>query len=228
MSPYSKIPRGERTTEYLCNLVIKELVQIFLSSSPELSKEMFMQNIYYPARSENAGGDTMLKFFKDQNEGKLNVAYLIQISCAYCVQAQAANAINKQHLAKSYLMDANLYLGMASASMTSNPQVAQLREFVGKDARSTNARHSVSVSVDPWHKTKDEAMRLIRESAKAGDRWATPSEAATTIAEDVEKFLSTLTPRKRFQETQRDITIAKWLSAMPESFELFASLRKQS
>lgn len=227
MRPHAIVPREERTPQYLCASVLEELIEVFLFCSPESDRDLFMQNIYHPTRRENAGGDAMVKFWKDKNEGKLHLSHLIQISCAYCVQA--ANAMDKQDLAKSYLMDAHLYLGMARAGMTSNPQVADLRDFVAKEALAANARHSVSVSVDPWRKTKEEAMRLIRESAKAGCQWTTPSEAAKTVAEDVEKFLSTLEPRKRFQgRQQRDVKIGQWLREMPEAFELFTSLRKES
>lgn len=225
MSP--NVPRERRTPQYLCASVLEELVQIFLHCSPESDREIFMQRIYQPTRLENPGGDTMVKFWKDQNEGKLHLVHLIQISCAYCVQA--ANLMNKPPLARSYLMDAHLYLGMARAGMTSAPQVAHLRAAIAKEALKANALSSVSISVDPWRKTKAEACRLIRELAQDDRRWATPSEAARAIAEQVEKFLTALAPQKRFQgQQQRDVKIAGWLRDMPEAAELFTSHTKST
>lgn len=180
-----------------------------------------MEKLYQPTCRMNIGGDAMVIFFRSQNEGKLQLAHFMQISCAYCVQA--AIAIDK-HLAWSCLADAYFYLGMANAAKTSHSQVEHLLNTVAKEALVTNARHSVSISVWPWQKTKDEAIRLILSLAETGDRWATYTEAARVIADDVETFLATLEPRKRFQgQKQRDTKIAKWLRDMPNASILFGS-----
>ena len=223
------VPREELTPQFLCASVLDRLVEVFLFFFPESNRDDFLEFYYPMTRREFADGDEAVKFWKDQNKGELSSRQLVLISCSYCCQVEAANAMDNQDLAKSCLVDAHFYLGMARAAMSSAPQVAHLKESVAKEARSTNAKHSVSVRNDPWQKTKEEAMRLIRELAKAGCRWATPSEAARTIAEDVAKFLSNFKPKKQrgFQGLrQREVRIAKWLREMPEAAELFASLRK--
>lgn len=77
-----------------------------------------------------------------------------------------------------------------------------------------------------YEKAKAEAMRLIREQAEAGERWATPSEAARGIAAEVEKFLTQQSQRRFQSSKQRNVTIANWLRKMPEATELFASLTR--
>lgn len=185
-----------------------------------------MEKIFHPTRNANSGGDAMVRFWKSQNRGKLHLVHLIQISCSYCIQA--ADAKGKQNLVKSYLMDAHLYLGMAKAGMTSGPQVEHLRNIVAKEALEINARRSATVNVTPWRNAKAEAIRLIRVLAGNGNHWATPSEAARVISGEVEKFLATQEPRKRFQgPNQRDLKIANWLREMPEASQLFDSLDKE-
>lgn len=226
MTPQASVPRQQRTLPYLHAAVLEDLIGVFCFGGPELDRNVFMKTIYYPTRARSASGDAMVRFWKRQNAGKLHLVHLIQVSCAYCVQVE--NAMDNLSLARSYLMDAHLYLGMARAGITSAPQVDHLRDAVAKEALTANARHSVSVSVEPWHKTKAEATRLIRVLADRGESWATPAEAARAIAEEVEKFLATLSPRKRFQgPQQRDRKVAKWLREMPEACQLFASLRKR-
>lgn len=216
-------PREAWTLQYLCGVALEELLQIFLASSPELDREVFMQKIYYPLRTMEAGGDAIVGLVKRKFEGKFDLFHLIQISCAFCIQAQAADALREGPLARSYLMDAYLYLGMAKTSATSSAQVERLRVDVARYTRSTHARQSAAANADPWGKAKDEAMKLIRKRASAGERWATPSEAARAIDPEVDNFLKQHST-KRFQSSrQRNVTIAKWLRKMPEAAELFAS-----
>jgi hypothetical protein len=204
-------------------VALEELLQIFLASSPELDREVFMQKIYYPLRTTQAGGDAIVSLVKRKLEGKFGLSHLIQISCAFCIQAQAADTRREGPLARSYLMDAYLYLGMAKTGATSSAQVERLRDEVARDTLSTHARQSAATNTDPWGKAKDEAMKLIRERASVGESWATPSEAARAIALEVDNFL-TQHSSKRFQSSkQRNITIAKWLRKMPEAAELFVS-----
>jgi len=219
-------PREQWTLQYLCAMALEELLQIFLASSPESDRAVFMQKIYHPIRRLEAGGDAIVSFLKSENEGKFSLDHLIQISCAFCIQAQAADALRKEPLARSYLMDAYLYLGMAKTGATSSAQVELLRAAVAKDALSTHARQSASVNADPWDKAKGEAMKLIRERASAGERWATPSEAARAVAAEVEKFLTQQSQRRFQSSKQRNVTVATWLRKMPEAAELFASLAK--
>lgn len=182
-----------------------------------------MQKIYYPLRTMQAGGDAIVSLVKRKFEGKFGLFHLIQISCAFCIQARAADALSEGPLARSYLMDAYLYLGMAKTGATSSAQVERLRVEVAKDTLTTHARQSAAANVDPWGKAKDEAMKLIRKRAFAGERWETPSEAARAIAPEVDNFLMQHSA-KRFQSSkQRNVTIAKWLRTMPEAAELFAS-----
>lgn len=216
-------PREEWTLQYLCGSALEELLQICSASSPEFDREVFMQKIYYPLRKMEVGGDALVRLVKRKFDGKFNLFHLIQISCAFCIQAQAADALRDEPLARSYLMDAYLYLGMAKTGATSNAQVERLRADVARDSLSTHARQSAAANADPWGKAKCEAMKLIRKRVSAGERWSTSSEAARAIAPDVDKFL-TQHSQKRFQSlTQRNVTIAKWLRKMPEAAELFAS-----
>lgn len=217
------LTREEWTLQYLCGVALEELLQIFLASSPELDKAVFMQKIYYPLRTMQADGDAIVSIVKRRFEGKFGLSHLIQISCAFCIQAQAADARREGPLARSYLMDAYLYLGMAKTGATSSAQVERLRVEVARDTLSTLARQSAATNTDPWGKAKDEAMKLIRKRASFGESWATPSEAARAIALEVDNFLTQHSP-KRFQSSkQRNVTIAKWLRKMPEAAELFVS-----
>lgn len=223
LRPHTTLPREEWTLQYLCGVALEELLQIFLASSPELDEEVFMQKIYYPLRTMQAGGDAIVSLVKRKFEGKFGLFHLIQISCAFCIQARAADALSEGPLARSYLMDAYLYLGMAKTGASSSAQVERLRVEVAKDTLSTHARQSAAANAGPWGKAKDEAMKLIRKRAFAGERWETPSEAARAIAPEVDNFLTQHSP-KRFQSSQqRNVTIAKWLRTMPEAAELFAS-----
>lgn len=152
LRPHASGPREQWTPQYLCALALEELLHVFLVCSPESDGAVFMQKIYHPIRRQEAGGDAMVGFLKSQSEGKFGLAHLIQISCAYCIQVQAADALQEEPLARSYLMDAYLYLGMAKTGATSSAQVELLRAAVAKDALSTNARLSASVNADPWDK----------------------------------------------------------------------------
>ena len=223
LRPHTTLPREEWTLQYLCGVALEELLQIFLASSPELDEEVFMQKIYYPLRTMQVGGDAIVSLVKRKFEGKFSLFHLIQIACAFCIQAQAADAVREGALARSYLMDAYLYLGMAKTGATSISQVERLRDEVARDTLSTHARQSAAANADPWGKAKDEAIKLIRKRAFAGERWATPSEAARAIAPEVNNFLTQHSP-KRFQSSkQGNVTIAKWLTKMPEAAELFVS-----
>lgn len=214
------VPRECQTPQYLCAVVLEQLVQVFLFCSPQSNREVFIQEIYQPLRLANIDGDTLARYWKDHNNGKFHLAHIIQICCAFCVQA--SRVMSNHDLAMSYIVDAHLYLGMATAGMASAPQIEHLQNEVAKNALSTNARKCVAVSVDPWHKTKAEAERLIRALAATGTRWTTPTEAARVIGNDVEQFLQALKVGKRFQGTpQRDVCIADWLREMPEAAEFF-------
>ena len=223
LSSHTTPPREEWTLQYLCGAALEELLQIFLASSPELDREVFMQKIYYPLRTMEAGGDAIVSLVKRKFEGQFHLSHLIQISCAFCIQAQAADALHDEPLARSYLMDAYLYLGMAKTGATSSAQVERLRADVARDALSNHARQSAAANADPWVKAKGEAMKLIRKRASAGERWATPSEAAWVIAPEVDKFLTQHSQRRFQSSKQRNVTIATWLRKMPEAAELFAS-----
>jgi hypothetical protein len=226
MRAQNAVPRERRTPEYQTNDVLKELLHVFLACVPGADEAVFRRHIVEPVRSYRAGGDALAEHWKAQNGGKLGLIHQIQICCAYCFQA--AQVLGKAGLARSYLMDAHLYLGIAAAGATSGPQVEELRKAVGGEAVSANAQRSVKVSADPWRKAKAEAWRLIREAAQGRDPWATASEAARNIAGQVEKYLETLEPRKRFQgPQQRNVKIAQWLRQMPEAPQLFASSAKK-
>lgn len=227
LRPNATGAREQWTPKYLSGLALEELLQILQACAPGVDREVFKQKIYLPMCRAGVDGDVTAHTLRSENEGKLNLAHLLQISCAYCIQALAADAEDKQQLARSYLMDAFLYLGMAKTGMSSEPQVKLLQDAVAKDALTTNARRSVSASIAPMHRAEAEARRLILERARAGDRWATPSEAAKAIADEVEQFLTRETPRRFLTRKGRNETIARWLRKMPEAPELFASCCKQ-
>lgn len=221
METQTTVPREQRTLPYFLDQIKEHLFQIFVHYKPTADRDFFEKNICAPAMFENRGGDNMVVFLNKRNDGKINLIHMIIISCAYC--AQAADANEKGLLAWTYLMDAQYYRSMAVVAMDHQPNVEHMRQEKAREALTVNAQNSVSVRVDPWQKTKDEAMRLIRELANSGEHWRNSKQAARVIAEQVQKFLETQSPKKRFQSAeQRDTTIAKWLKKMPEASLLFS------
>lgn len=216
--------RAARTLEYLFADIMEKLIEIFLECAPDQDKAAFMENIYEKMRLGRARGDQIERDCKARNDGKLSRVDLMLISCTYCIQSGQARHDKAADLAWAYLMDAQFYLGMARAADVSEPQVANFLQVVSSEALTAEARKNVTISVDPWHKAKAEAIRLVRQQGAAGKRWDTFDAAAEEIAVHIRAYVTKLRATKKFMGDEQSVsTISRWLNEAQDVREFITS-----
>lgn len=210
------LPRVQRTPQYYYTNILGDLFQILAACAPEADRDILRWLVYQRGPLTALSGDEMGQYWRNENNGKLDLPHLAMIASAYC--ADAHNVMDRAEIAWLYLMEAQRHLGMCRAATAWRGQSDLVLEFVAREARAENARKSGVAKAKISQPAKDEAYRLIRERARDGTRWASSSEAARAIGPEIQAFLDTLQPRRRFTDSR----ISLWLRAMPEAEELFS------
>lgn len=219
----NKMPRAERTLEYYFAEIMESVIDIYLLCVPEHDRASFMTLIYEPLKEIELSGDAVLRYFYEAGVTQLGKGDLTLLACIYCLQSGWARVDGQIELAWSYLMEAQLYIAMSTAADISEPQLAKILDLARTEAKSKAAKESVAVSVNPWRETKQEAIRLIEEKARNGQRWASEEKAALEILDDVKKFLKTRQSKKQknFWTNAPEKTVATWLRRMSNAGSLF-------
>lgn len=223
----NKTPRSERTLEYYFAEIMESVINVFLLNIPDQDRASFMRLIYEPLKECELSGDDVLRYFYEAGETQLGKGDMALLACIYCVQSGWARAGGQNERAWSYLMEAQLYVAMSSVADFSEPQLAKILDLARAEAKSKAAKESVAVSVKPWRETRQEAIRLIEERARNGQRWASAEQAALEILGDLREFLKTRQSKKQkdFWTNTPEKTVALWLRRMSNAGSLFGNQR---
>ncbi len=216
-------PRAERTLDYYFDQIMNSVVEMYLLCVPEHDIDTFKEVIYEPLKALEVSGDLVMRYFAEAGGTSLGKGDATLLTCIYCIQSKWANVDGHVDLAWSYIMRAQRYITMAIAEDVSEPQLAKVLDIARTEAKTNAARESVTVSVQPWWETKQEAFRLIREEAGKGRRWPNAGIAALEILASLKEFLKTREAKKRkaFTSQTPESTVEEWLLEMPEADILF-------
>lgn len=216
----NKTPRSERTLEYYFAEIMESVI---LLNKPDHDRASFMRLIYEPLQECELSGDDVLRYFYEAGGTQLGKCDMALLACIYCVQSGWARLSGQNELAWSYLMEAQLYVAMSTVADFSEPQLAKILDLARTEAKRKAAKESVAVSVKPWQETKQEAIRLIEESAQNGQRWASAELAAWEILGHLRAFLKMRSSKKQkaFWTKTPEKTVANWLRGMSNAGSLF-------
>jgi hypothetical protein len=178
--------RSEKTLEFYQNALLLNLLHLFKTRFPGEGRQQFFDTILLPLRDLRISGDKKLEeAYTLPSIGKYQ---LFIIACAYWIEMDRALREGRREDAWSFCMDASYYLGGANASsqtVEENPveivhALEQARSELGKNA--ARAKHL------PWENVRAEAVRLAAERGAAGKTWASYSQMAKDIKEEVLKY----------------------------------------
>jgi hypothetical protein len=220
-----KTPRSERTLDYYFCQIMDAVVTTYLLCAPEFDEDTFKSRVFEPLYQINVSGDSILCYFSEAGGTKLLKGEATLLACIYCIQSKWAQKDKSDELAWSFIMEAQKYISMAISEDVSEPQLAKILDLARTEAKSTAAKKSVSVSVQPWRAVKSEAIRLIDEKAQSGQRWNHEEQAALEILDDLREFLKKYPAKssKNFWSNTPEKTVAGWLRAMPNAKLLFST-----
>lgn len=221
----NKTLRSERTLEYYFNEIIELVIDLFLLCEPDHNRTSFMRDIYAPLKEARLCGNDVLFHFYEGGGTQLGKGDMTLLACIYCLQSATARLEGRNELAWSYLMEAQQYVSLATAADVSEMQLAKILDLARTQARRKAAQENVAFSVEPWRQTKEEAIRLIEEKARNGQRWESAEQAAIEILEDLKEFLKTRPSKKpkNFWSAAPEKTVAQWLCSMPKAKMLFGN-----
>jgi hypothetical protein len=222
-----KTPRSERTLDYYFSQIMDAVVKTYLLCEPGLDEDTFKSRIFDPLQKINVSGDSILRHYSEAGGTKLLKGEATLLACIYCIQSKWAQTDGCDELAWSYIMDAQKHISIAITEDVSEPQLARILDFVRTEAKSTAAKKSVAVSVQPWRAVRSEAFRLIDEKAQRGQRWEDVDKAALEILDELRDFLKKHPGKKskNFWSNTPEKTVSGWLREMPDAKFLFGNLR---
>lgn len=181
--PAPTTPREQRSFEYHWSNVMERMCVAYLHVLPDRNRPDFTKWML-----------DMIKAQRDPDQvardhgGRSGLTELLTMAATYCASAAIARAkldANSDALSWTYLVDAQFYVGAALLACAQEKGWPEIEEATRRAATASVRRKGGEARNRCWKIIEDEAVRLVRERGKRGQRWRNRREMARSIADDL-------------------------------------------
>jgi hypothetical protein len=171
-------PRAQRDFIYHLGTVVEQLKSVHLYLHPAQTFEDF-KDIWEKSVMARADADAEARHY--HAVGRLKIADLVVLGCAYAAQAGTEHHAGRRDIAWTYLTEGQYYAGAAL--------YAKALEEAWPDIESATAQAAVADTKSAggiarnaaWKRVEDEAVRLVKQLAETEGPWSTERKMAVSI-----------------------------------------------
>jgi len=179
--------------------IVSEYVEIWHAGN----EESFVREIFGPMILRRTSGDEFVEECRTKNS--LYRREQVLIACAYLTESVKSKAFGQDHLAWTYLMDAQRFASMALYANQLQREMPGIEEEVAAEAVKSHKRKGGQVSNKVNRLIADKAVALIKARGEQGERWAKIYEAVRAIKPELWPFMLQTDPERLEKNYKRSI-----------------------
>jgi hypothetical protein len=193
----------EKNFEYFKKQIYESICAQYLDLSKDNTLDRFINELFAPLFTHIDSGDKLVN--KAIKKGSLYRDELITVACGYLTDATKAKALKMDHLAWTYLIDAQRYIWAAKYAGQLRADMPKMEAEAAKDALKSSKSKGGQKTNEIGRLIGNKAIELMRARAMQGQTWPRVRDAVRDIKPDLWPFIKEKDPCRSEENYERSV-----------------------
>lgn len=199
----------EKNSKYYQKSIYSAICAQYIKLWQDATEDTFIRDMFgrmimtHLGRSVQVSGDEFVKDCILKNS--MHRQDLVVIACGYLVQAISAEALDDNHLAWTYLMDAQRYVSTATYAGQLREEMPEMEADAALEALKSSKRKGGQNANKIGRIIGDKAIDLIKTKGAQGKSWPKVRDAVRDIKPDLWPFMQEKDPGRSEENYERSV-----------------------
>lgn len=194
---------SEKNFEYFQKAIYMAICAQYVELWEGATEEAFVRKVFGPMMLSNVSGDVFVSDCIQKNS--MYREDFVIIAGGYLVEATKAKALRLDHLAWTYLMDAQLYVGRATHACKLRRDMPAMEAKSAQDALKSSKSKGGQKTNEVGRVIDDKAIELIKAKAAQGQSWPKVRDAVRAIKLELWPFMEEKDPGRSEANYERSV-----------------------
>lgn len=193
----------EKDFEYFKKQIYESICAQHLDLSKDATLDRFISEVFVSLFKHSDSGDKLVN--EAIRKGSMYRDDLIAIACGYLIDATKAKALKKDHLAWTYLIDAQRYICTAKYAGELRANMPEMEAEAARDALKSSKIKGGQKTNETGRLIGNKAIELIKTKGSQGRTWPRVRDAVRDIKPDLWPFIKEKDPCRSEENYERSV-----------------------